>query len=109
MAIPPSEDLFVSQLITLEALDQANASGALVQPEVKLFADITGGHEAAHVKTLKSVLGSKAVKKPSFDFGDTVTNQDKFKQTAQVLEDEAASEKAVLKAVTGDRLHPVAS
>ena len=27
------------------------------------------------------------MKKPKFDFGDTVTNQDKFKQTAQVLED----------------------
>ena len=28
-----------------------------------------------------------AVKKPTFDFGDTVTDQDKFKATAQVLED----------------------
>jgi hypothetical protein len=78
--------------LTLEYLEaefykQANASGALTQPEVKLFADITGQHEAAHVKALRQVLGSKAVKKPSFDFGDTVTNQDKFKQTAQVLED----------------------
>ena len=44
-------------------------------------------HEATHVKALKGVLGSKAVKKPKFDFGDTVTNQDKFKTTAQVLED----------------------
>ena len=35
----------------------------------------------------QGLLGSKAVKKPKFDFGDTVTNQDKFKLTAQVLED----------------------
>jgi hypothetical protein len=78
--------------LTLEFLEaefykQANASGALTQPEVRQFAVITGQHEAAHVKTLRQVLGSKAVKKPSFDFGDTVTNEDKFKQTAQVLED----------------------
>jgi len=78
--------------LTLEYLEsefykQANASGALTQPEVKVFASITGQHEAAHVKALRGVLGSKAVKKPRFDFGDTVTNQDKFKQTAQVLED----------------------
>ena len=44
-------------------------------------------HEATHVKALKGVLGSNAVKKPKFDFGDTVTNQDKFRLTAQVLED----------------------
>ena len=78
--------------LTLEYLEsefykRANASGALSQPEVKVFADITGQHEAAHVKALKGLLGSAAVKKPKFDFGDTVTNQDKFKQTAEVLED----------------------
>jgi hypothetical protein len=78
--------------LTLEYLEsefykQANASGALTQPEVKVFASVTGAHELAHVKALKALLGSAAVKKPKFDFADTVTNQDKFKQTAQVLED----------------------
>ena len=82
--------------LTLEYLEaefykQANASGALTQPELRLFADVTGQHEAAHVKALKGVLGSKAVKKPTFDFGDTVTNQEKFRQTAQVLEDTGVS------------------
>ena len=51
-------------------------------PDVSLAA-----HEATHVRTLKKVLGSAAVMKPKFDFGDTVTNQDKFKMTSQVLED----------------------
>src|SRR3712207_9003728 len=43
--------------------------------------------EDAHVKTLRQVLGSAAIKKPRFDFGDTVTDSAKFAATAQVLED----------------------
>ena len=78
--------------LTLEYLEstfynEANASGALTDQRVKEFARITGAHENAHVKALKAVLGSKAVKSPRFDFGDTVTDEAKFKQTAQVLED----------------------
>jgi hypothetical protein len=78
--------------LTLEYLEatfynQANASGALTDQRVKEFSRIVASHENAHVKALKAVLGSKAVKSPRFDFGDTVTNQDKFKQTSQVLED----------------------
>ncbi len=82
--------------LTLEYLEsefykQANAAGGISQPELKVFASVTGAHELEHVKALKAVLGSAAVKKPKFDFGDTVTNQDKFKQTAQVLEDTGVS------------------
>ena len=78
--------------LTLEYLEaefyaQANANGAIKKPDLKVFAEITGKHEAAHVKTLKSVLGSKAPKKPTFDFKDTVTDQDKFAATAQAVED----------------------
>ena len=78
--------------LTLEYLEatfynQANASGALTDQRVKEFSRIVASHENAHVKALKAALGSKAVKSPRFDFGDTVTNQDKFKQTSQVLED----------------------
>jgi hypothetical protein len=78
--------------LTLEYLEAefyalAVASGALTDPVVLRFARVTGSHEAQHVDTLKSVLGRAAVKKPGFDFKDTVTNQAKFKATAQVLED----------------------
>jgi hypothetical protein len=78
--------------LTLEYLEstfynRANASGALTDQRVKEFARVTGAHENAHVKALKAALGSAAVKKPKFDFGETVTSESKFKQTAQVLED----------------------
>jgi hypothetical protein len=78
--------------LTLEYLEaefyaQAVASGALTNPTVLRFARVTGYHEAQHVDALKSVLGRDAVKKPGFDFKDTVSNQDKFRVTAQVLED----------------------
>jgi hypothetical protein len=80
-----------AKYLEAEFYKQANASGALVQPEVKVFASVVAQHEATHVKTLKGALGSKAVKKPKFDFGETVTNQDTFKATAQVLEDTGVS------------------
>lgn len=78
--------------LTLEYLEaefykRARDSGGLTDPAVKRFAQVVADHEAAHVAALKDVLGRAAVKSPRFDFGDTVTNQAKFKQTAQVLED----------------------
>jgi hypothetical protein len=78
--------------LTLEYLEaefyrQALASGALTDPVVQGFATVVADHEAQHVAALKQALGRAAVKSPKFDFADTVTNQDKFKATAQVLED----------------------
>ena len=42
--------------------------------------------EAAHVAALRKALGSKAVKKPNFDFGKAVTDKHEFAATAYVLE-----------------------
>ncbi len=77
--------------LTLEYLEaefytQAVAKGGLSGPTLQ-FATTVRDHENAHVTFLKSVLKSKAVKKPTFDFKDTVTNQAKFQATAIVLED----------------------
>ena len=74
--------------LTLEYLEaefynQAVKNGALTG-DVLAAAKIVQKHENVHVKTLKGIV---SVKKPKFDFGDTVTDQGKFLATAQVLED----------------------
>ncbi len=51
------------------------------------FASVVGAHERAHVEFLQGALGGAAVAKPTFDFGNTVTNEKAFARTAQVLED----------------------
>ena len=78
--------------LTLEFLEaefykRAVANRAFKSPELEEFARTVADHEAKHVTFLRRALGSAAVKKPTFDFGDTVTNGDKFAATAQVLED----------------------
>jgi len=65
---------------------QAVANNAL-QPKVLAFARTVRDHELAHVEFLAKALGSKAIGKPTFDFGDTVKDNWKFLATATVLED----------------------
>ncbi|HTU30197.1 MAG TPA: ferritin-like domain-containing protein [Solirubrobacteraceae bacterium] len=50
------------------------------------FTKETASDEAKHVAFLTKALGSKAVKKPSFDFGKAVTDKDTFAATSYVLE-----------------------
>jgi hypothetical protein len=78
--------------LTLEYLEEAFytqgvANGAFASPEIEVFAKAVRAHEAAHVQFLRKALGSAAVKKPTFDFADAVTDKAKFAATAQVLED----------------------
>ena len=65
---------------------QAVANNKL-QPRVLEFARTVRDHELAHVEFLSKALGSKAIGKPTFDFGDTVKDNWKFLATATVLED----------------------
>lgn len=81
--------------LTLEYLEaefytRAENEGQL-KGELARFATVVGGHERAHVDFLKGALGDKAGKKPKFDFGETVTDQDMFTQTAIALEDTGVS------------------
>lgn len=72
----------------LEASFYAQAVSKITFSDTHLasLAKVIAGHEAAHVAYLKAALGAKAVKKPSFDFGDAVTSETKFAATSQVLE-----------------------
>ena len=91
-ATPPASDIAILNFaLTLEFLEaefytQADRNNRLTG-QAELFAGVVGAHERTHVNFLMKALGKKAVKKPKFDFKDTVTNQQKFLQTARVLED----------------------
>ncbi len=83
--------------LTLEFLEaafyeQAVANSAYgTSAALKQFAEVVAVHERKHVNFLKGALGAKAIKSPTFDFGDTVTDPAKFAATAQVLEDTGVS------------------
>jgi len=82
--------------LTLEYLEAAFYKEAVANSAfgssaaLKKFAETVAKHEATHVKFLKGALGSKAIKSPTFDFGDT-TGTAKFAATAQLLEDTGVS------------------
>jgi hypothetical protein len=50
-------------------------------------ARVVSAHELAHVRFLQGALGKAAVKKPTFDFKGTTSDQTTFEETATVLED----------------------
>jgi hypothetical protein len=77
--------------LTLEYLEanfyaQAVANIHFRDRHLEALVKVIAGHEAAHVAYLKKALGSKAVAKPSFDFGSAVTDVKTFAATSQVLE-----------------------
>jgi hypothetical protein len=81
--------------LTLEYLEsafyaEANRNGKLNGITAR-FARVVGRHEAAHVSALRQALGSKAVKKPSFDFKGTTKSEGTFLKTAMTLEDTGVS------------------
>lgn len=77
--------------LTLEYLETAFYREARKQAGLKgetaTFARVAGAHEAAHVKAIKGVLGSKAVASPAFNFGATTRSQKAFQAAAMAIED----------------------
>jgi Ferritin-like domain len=87
----PSQDATILNFaLTLEYLEssfytEAVANGALSGNALS-FAKVVRSHEDAHVAFLKKALGSKAGKKPTFDFKGTTSDQMKFIATSIALE-----------------------
>lgn len=60
---------------------------ARMSAERARWARVLGAHERAHVKILKQVLGSKASRKPFFDFHGVTESVSDFTKTAVAMED----------------------
>jgi rubrerythrin len=58
---------------------------------LKRQADTVGAHERAHVRAFRAVLGSRAIKRPHFDFGGATEGPDAFRRTAVAFEDLAVA------------------
>ena len=94
-ATPKSDVAILNFALTLEFLEaefytQATNNGRLTG-KLATFSRVVGAHERAHVAFLRKALGSAAVKKPRFNFKNTVTDQSAFAATANVLEDTGVS------------------
>jgi hypothetical protein len=77
--------------LTLEYLEAAFYNGATaanlsLDAQTSAFLKVVTKDENAHVKFLKTALGSKAAKQPKFDFKGANTSVETFMKTAQVLE-----------------------
>jgi hypothetical protein len=81
--------------LTLEELQAAFYTevqrNRVLRGELKRQADTVGGHERAHVRAFRTVLGSKAIKRPHFDFGGATEGSNAFRRTAVAPEDLAVA------------------
>jgi hypothetical protein len=113
--LPASDVSILNYALVLEYLQasfytEAERSGALTGKTADA-AQIVGSVERAHVKAFRELLGSKAVKRPLFNFHGTTEQQQPFLKTAVAFEDLAVAaykgqapklrSKAVLAAAVG--------
>jgi len=69
---------------------EAEQAGALAGRTARA-AQVVGAVERAHVRAFRKLLGSRAVKRPVFDFQGTTEQQDQFLKTAVAFEDLAVA------------------
>jgi hypothetical protein len=69
---------------------EAERLGAL-KPQTLGWARVVGAHERAHAIAIKRLLGSKAVKSPSFNFRGVTENERAFVRTAVAFEELTAA------------------
>jgi Ferritin-like domain len=55
--------------------------------ETNTWARVIGAHERAHVRIIASVLGSKAIRSPFFDYHGVTEHETAFTKTAVAMED----------------------
>lgn len=81
--------------LTLERLQVAFYQAMLAKPfatgEIRQYAETVHGHEVAHVRQIKKLLGSAATATPSFTFGKTLESRASFTEAAIALEDLGAA------------------
>jgi len=82
---------YTLELLEAEFYDQAFKNRIFgADPQLARYTEWVRGHEAQHVLALRGAIrdqGGRAVRKPDFQFGDTVTDVAKYRQTAQQIED----------------------
>jgi rubrerythrin len=93
--LPASDVDILNYALVLEYLQasfytEAERSGALTGKTARA-AHVVGATERAHVRAFLHLLGSRAVKRPTFDFQGTTEQQQAFLKTAVAFEDLAVA------------------
>jgi rubrerythrin len=89
--VPKSDVAILNYALVLEYLQasfytEAEQNGALTGT-VARAAEVVGAVERAHVRAFRKLLGSRAVKRPVFDFQGTTEQFGPFLKTAVAFED----------------------
>jgi rubrerythrin len=89
------DEAILNYALTLEYVQDSFYSeveriGALTGPLAEQ-AKVVAAHERAHVKAFREVLGSRAVKRPRFDFRGATEDAERFRKTAVAFEDLAVA------------------